>query len=226
MTLRAVGLDCDGVILESFDIKTRAFRQLFADRPAHVEAILQYHLANGGTSRYEKLRYVHERILREPLSVEAEARLGERFASLVVDEVLRSRFVPGAEEFLREYAGRLPLFVVSGTPEEELRLIVERRGLREHFRGVYGSPRRKEEILRGILSAHRWQPAELLFVGDAFNDWQAAAAAGVVFVGRVAHGTANPFPRVGPVAVVSDLQALSDWLRNVMPLAPAPPRTS
>lgn len=213
MRLRAVALDCDGVIFESFDIKTRAFRQLFGDRPAHVEAIVQYHLANGGKSRYEKLHYIYEYILREPLTIEIEAELGKRFAALVVDDVLRSPFVPGAEAFLAEGAARWPLFVASGTPEGELRLIIERRGLQKYFRGVYGSPRGKVEILQALLGAHHWQPPELLFVGDAFNDWQAAAETGVGFVGRVAAGTANPFPDSGPLTVVPDLRVLGEWLK-------------
>lgn len=214
MRLCAIALDCDGVLLESFDVKTRAFRELFADRPAHVEAIVGYHLANGGTSRYDKFRYIYEHILHQPLSAQAEAQLGERFAALVVDEVIRSPFVRGAEAFLREYAARWPLFIASGTPQDELHLIIERRGLQRYFRGVYGSPRRKVEILRAVLAAHGWQPAELLFVGDAANDWQAAAETGVSFIGRVPEGMPNPFPSAGPLAVVADLCGLQDWLER------------
>ena len=46
--LRAVIFDFDGVILESADIKTQAFIELFADNPDHREAILRQHHDNVG----------------------------------------------------------------------------------------------------------------------------------------------------------------------------------
>jgi beta-phosphoglucomutase-like phosphatase (HAD superfamily) len=49
--LRAIVFDFDGVILESADIKTNAFRALFASYPEHVDQIVDFHLRNAGVSR-------------------------------------------------------------------------------------------------------------------------------------------------------------------------------
>lgn len=40
-------LDFDGVILESVEVKTEAFRRLFSFAPGHVEEIVNFHRENG-----------------------------------------------------------------------------------------------------------------------------------------------------------------------------------
>ena len=54
--IKAIIFDFDGVICESVNVKTIAFKKLFADYPEHQDRIVEYHLVNGGISRYEKLR--------------------------------------------------------------------------------------------------------------------------------------------------------------------------
>ncbi len=123
--IRAAVFDFDGVIAESTDIKTEAFRRLFDGDERAVE----YHEANMGVSRYDKFRHITTEILGRTYTPEDERRLGERFSELVVDEVVRCPFVPGARELLERLAGELPLFVASATPEDEVRRIVSLRGL-------------------------------------------------------------------------------------------------
>jgi len=94
--IRVAVFDFDGVVLESTDIKTRAFSQLFDGD----ERALAHHLEHAGVSRYEKFRYIHEEILGISYTDEDEQRLGVRFSELVLDEVMRCPFVPGARELL------------------------------------------------------------------------------------------------------------------------------
>lgn len=191
--IRAAVFDFDGVVLESVEIKTVAFRRLFADHP-QGERMVGYHLANGGVSRFEKFRWFYEEVRGEQLTDSRSRELGERFSELVLDEVRRCAFVPGASVLLARLAATIPLFVASGTPEDELRGIVEHRGLGEWFAGVYGSPPTKAQILRQIMDEHALAAAELVFVGDAMTDLRGAAGAGVPFVGRVPAGEPSPFP--------------------------------
>jgi HAD superfamily hydrolase (TIGR01549 family) len=208
--LAAVVLDFDGVVLESVDIKTRAFAALFeAEGPSVVGKLVAYHEINGGISRFEKFRWLYREILKRPLPKEEEASLGERFNALVEDAVMKAPFVPGAREFL-EAAKPWPLFVASGTPQEELRRIVERRGLARHFRGVYGAPDKKDVILRRVAEETSSAPAQLVMVGDAINDFEAARQVGAAFIGVCGAGR-SPFP---PSAkTVLDLTTLEASLR-------------
>lgn len=192
---KAIVFDFDGVILQSVDIKTRAFESLFAgEAPEALARILEHHRANNGVSRYEKFRHAYREILRRPLGPEEEKALGERYNATVEHAVSVCPFVPGAREFLEARHARTPFFVASGTPEEELRRIVERRGLGGFFRGVRGSPAKKDAILRSIAAALSCPPSELLMIGDATTDSEAARAVGARFVGVVPAGARSPFP--------------------------------
>ncbi len=204
--LRAVVFDFDGVILESGNIKTEAFLELFADWPEHQEAVLAFHLANLGVSRYVKFRYVVEALWQRPYTPQDEAALGAAFEGLVLEKVLRCPFVPGAAETLAALADRLPAFVASGTPQTELDLIVNERGLRSSFREVWGTPCTKPEILRDILQRHGWQPDDVLMVGDGLSDYQAAQAVGTRFLARLTPEQEAEWLKLGVVGVADLLE--------------------
>ena len=184
--IRTVVFDFDGVILESADVKTDAFCELYAEHgPEVVQKVRAHHLANVGISRFKKFAWIAEHVLGQPLTDHASAALGDRFSELALAKVLAAPFVPGAEAALGALGGLgLPLFVASGTPEDELRLIVERRGLSPVFRETHGTPREKPEILRDLLARLALAPDQLLFIGDGMSDYKAARAAGVEFLAR------------------------------------------
>jgi phosphoglycolate phosphatase-like HAD superfamily hydrolase len=185
-----VVLDFDGVLVESVDVKTRAFARLYSRYGADVEAeVVAYHLANGGMSRFQKFRYFHGTLLGEPLSAAQEAALGREFSALVEDAVVSAPWVPGALEFLDAHHRELPLFVASGTPEDELKRIVERRGMAHYFADVRGAPASKGEIISSLVAQHGLDPQRTLMVGDARADYEGARQAGVAFLGIGAQGS-------------------------------------
>jgi beta-phosphoglucomutase len=186
-------LDFDGVILESVTVKTEAFRELFSFEPDHVDEIVEFHRRNGGMSRFDKFRHIYSDILHWHLDDEQFRKLSDRFAGLVFEKILGTPFVPGAREFLEANHRKHALYVVSATPEDELRLIVERRELARYFRGVYGAPGKKVDHIRTILSVTKSREEDTIFVGDAMNDLNAAKAAGIRFIGRILPGEENHF---------------------------------
>jgi phosphoglycolate phosphatase-like HAD superfamily hydrolase len=211
---KAIVFDFDGVILESMDVKTRAFRELFADYPLHQDKIVQYHLENGGISRFEKFRIIYRDILCLPLPENEFERLSREFSQLVLCHVLHCPFVPGALEFLEKYSLKYDLFVASGTPEEELTGIIRERNLSAFFRQAFGSPRKKGPILKHIMTTYNYAPDEMIFVGDSKSDYSAALEVSVPFVGRVPPGEQNPFPEKGSLTVVHDLNELDRFWRS------------
>ena len=132
-------------------------------------------------------------------------RLGEKFSELVFDEVTKASWIPGAPEFLEQHHGRCLFFIASGTPQDELERIVRLRDLEKYFTGVFGSPATKEQITRRIFEEHGLRPGEVVFIGDAMTDFNAAQACGVGFVGITAAG-GNPFPM--GTRVLADLSQL------------------
>jgi phosphoglycolate phosphatase-like HAD superfamily hydrolase len=204
----AIIFDFDGVVVESGEIKTQAFANLYRDYGDTVMAeVAKYHVLNGGMSRYEKFRYFQETLLeRPPLTPDEERQLDRRFSELVMEAVIASDAVPGAAELIRREAGRIPLFVASGTPEEELNMIVIRRGLASYFTAVRGSPTPKQKLIADILSVYGLSPERVLMIGDALIDYQSAQLNNVSFLGRVRPGDKSPFP--AHVDVLPDLSPL------------------
>ena len=205
----AIFFDFDGVILESVDVKTRAFAQLFESWGEEVrKAVVAYHLAHGGVSRYDKFRYYYKHLLGKPITEEKVQELAQAFEDLVYNGVLAAPFVPGADDFLARHAASISCFVVSGTPHEEINRIVDERGLRPYFAGVYGSPRSKGDWVAQLLREHNLTPARTLFVGDAPSDWRGATENNVPFIGRVMEGHPNPFQDYSCATLISDLREL------------------
>lgn len=209
-------LDFDGTIVESLPLKTAAFRKVFSFAPpGHLDEIIAFHLDNGGMSRYDKFRYIYENILHEELTPEQEEHLASEYVSLIIDAMLTVPYVRGAEDLLKDCSRRLPLYIVSATPEGEMQEIARRRDLTKYFVRIYGSPKTKAECIREILAESGAAPEEALFVGDAPNDWQAAYETGVRFVARIPPGDPNRFlGRPGVERIVENLHELRDYLRG------------
>jgi phosphoglycolate phosphatase-like HAD superfamily hydrolase len=212
--IRAVVFDFDGVVLESADVKTDAFVELFAPHGADVAAqVKAYHLANLGISRFKKFAWIHEHLLGRAITDDESRALGDRFTALALDKILAAPFVPGAAAALEALAATHPLFVASGTPDDELQSIVDRRGLRARFREVHGTPAEKPAILRDLMQRHALAPAELLFVGDGASDHKAAAATGVEFLARDTPALHDHWTALG-VRRAPDLVGLPDLVRR------------
>lgn len=207
----AIVFDFDGVLVESVDIKTRAFVELYRPHGESVaRAVADYHLSHGGVSRYEKFRHFHHEFLGKDLPADEERGLASRFSVLVEDAVVKAPWVPGAREFLADFKGRLPMFVASATPTTELKRIVERRGMNDYFNGVWGAPATKREIITDVVRINKIPASRVLMVGDAVSDLQGAYQASVNFVGVVRRNQSNPFP--SNVTIIADINCLKSHL--------------
>ena len=183
--IRAIAFDFDGVLVESVDVKTRAYVSLFEEYGQDVVSkVVDYHMKNGGISRFVKLRTIYDKILKESLSENKFDSLSEQFSSIVVDAVVAAPWVEGAQEFLQKNKNRYLYFIVSGTPQEELESIVQRRRMNQYFCAVLGSPKNKVTLFREVLSRLNLTPKEIVFVGDAETDWNAAKTVGLPFLWR------------------------------------------
>lgn len=177
--------DCDGVLLNSNAVKTQAFFQVaFPYNETSAQALVDFHTANGGISRYKKFTYFRDELLPSlapgtPLPTLDD--LLSSYAAKVRDGLLTCEVAEGLLE-LRELTRDIPWMIVSGGDQSELREVFEARGMDHLFdAGIFGSPDTKDEILaRELASGNIQTPA--LFLGDSQYDYQAASRAGLDFV--------------------------------------------
>lgn len=198
--------------MHSEHLKVAAFRDLYKDQPADViEQVIAHHIEHAGISRVVKIRHAHKTFLNIDLSTEDHEALCQRYSGMVEEQVVNCESVDGALAFLIRAKSVLKSFVVSGTPEDELRRITDRRGITRYFTGVYGSPRTKDDIVNELLEKHDLSAANCLFIGDAMTDYKAAKICQMPFLGRVNVDEESPFP--ADTETVPDLSGLADYVK-------------
>lgn len=182
---KAFFFDFDGVIVDSTRIKTDAFYELFLDHGENVAlAFKEYHLKNQGVDRYIKIKYAFSDILRLPCSDKTLAIYADRFSRIVLDKILICDYVPGIIDFLWQLKSRNKFsFLLSATPEAELRKICEARGLNGYFREICGAPLSKPDHGERIMEDYHIARRDIMFFGDSYSDLLAARTLDVDFTG-------------------------------------------
>lgn len=174
--------DCDGVILNSNKLKTQAFYKAalsYGETPA--QALVNYHVQNGGISRYRKFEYFLQTILNVAIEPTALNTLVSAYAAYVKEGLLTCDIAPGLQE-LRQAFPEPRWLVVSGSDQAELREVFTKRNISHFFDGgIFGSPDTKDEILvREVENGNIQKPA--VFLGDSRYDYEAANRGGLDFI--------------------------------------------
>lgn len=176
--------DCDGVVLDSNQLKTEAYYRVavgFGANHEQAQALVDYHVRLGGISRFVKFRWFLDEVLHQPVTDGAMTVLLESFAEEIHRELLTCEIAPGLFE-LRDATQSSRWMLVSGGDQLELRELFAERGIGNLFdAGIFGSPDNKDVILeREVANGNLAQPA--IFFGDSRYDHEASTNAGLDFV--------------------------------------------
>ncbi|WP_416138907.1 HAD family hydrolase [Halomonas sp. HK25] len=210
----ALVFDFDGVVLDSATLKRQAFADIYRDEPEEQHrSVVAYLSRRGGQPREVKFRHIEAQILGREAGEGRIRELCDRFKASVEKRLLKAPAIPGALEFLERWQGRLPLYLLSATPEHELRAIAERRELTPYFLEVVGSPPDKVTGLRNLLARHQHAARDTVMIGDSYNDYRAARSNGTRFIGITADPPNSPFP--SDVVTSIDLRGLESALRQL-----------
>lgn len=186
ISLEAFFLDFDGVVVESTNIKTEAFYEVYVPYGEDIAKMAkEYHLAHQGITRFIKFREIHKRFLGKACDEYEQARLNHAFSEIVLEKVLTCPLVDGIIEFLEaSLTKNIPVFLLSATPHEELLTIVDNRGLSPFFKEVHGAPRTKMEIGRDLFTRYSFHKDQVVFIGDSLSDFTASKELETRFIGR------------------------------------------
>ena len=181
--LKGIIFDFDGVIAESVQVKTDAFAGLYAQYGRDIEnKVVEHHEANGGISRFKKIKFYHESFLNKAITKKEITALANQFSELVVEKVIDVPYVPGALEYIKKSYKRYKLFISTGTPIEEIKQILKGRNIEHFFTDVFGSPDKKTVHINNIEINYGLKSNELIFYGDSNSDLDAAKSANIPFV--------------------------------------------
>lgn len=180
---QVIVFDFDGTLVDSTDIKWRAFETIFEEFPDHLEEITNYCRGFNHTPRDVKFRYVCETILTESYTAERATLLHDNFEKITTEAIVRAPEIPGAEEFLFRAKERYETVVLSSTPHDILIDILERRGWMELFDHYQGAPVNKASWLTRFQVSREFKHSEIVFFGDMPEDAASARSVGCHFIG-------------------------------------------
>lgn len=186
--LKVIIFDFDGVIINSNQIKYKAFFQIF---PPHqqvkkiIKKALDKHRENSRYYIIEKIltalqgqRYLRVTNLNKSINFYAN-----KYGRIVEKGAMRCKEIKGASQSLKILFKHFPLYINSTTPEDSLRRIILKRSLGIFFKGIYGGPKTKIENLSKIIEKEKINGREVLIVGDGQSDLEVARKFESHFIG-------------------------------------------
>jgi phosphoglycolate phosphatase-like HAD superfamily hydrolase len=177
--------------VESEGIKDAIFRQIFARFPKSQNEAWAFHRANGSLPRREKFTWLAKREIPnwpdQQLACVKECLL--EFGQLCREKVSQAPEVKGANQLLKGLAGKIPIYVTSVNPAEDLEFYLKARSWDPYLTGWYGDPPvRKVDALLQMTQKEGCFPREVLLVGDSEGDQVAAREAGTEIMLRKMNG--------------------------------------
>lgn len=167
--------------MESEGIKDAIFRQIFARFPKSQNEAWAFHWANGSLPRREKFTWLAKREIpgRPDQQLACVKECLEEFGRLCREKVAQAPEVKGADQLLKGLAGKIPIYVTSVNPVEDLEFYLKARSWDPYLTGWYGDPPvRKVDALLQMAKKEGCFPHEVLLVGDSEGDQVAASEAG------------------------------------------------
>jgi len=164
--------DCDGVILDSNNIKTNAFFDVVLPYGKdYADTFIEYHKKNGGISRYQKFKYFFDEIVRKHDYQKDLNAILEAYRISVQRKLILSDETEGLRDFISVLPRTARKIVVSGGDQEELREVFQRKRLDRLFDEIFGSPRDKRDIIREAIQQDKiLEP--VVFIGDSQFDYE------------------------------------------------------
>lgn len=175
--------DFDGVLMNSNAVRDIGFEKVLADYPAEqVTALMTYHKANGGLSRYVKFRYFFEVVRNESVSDEQIQELAKKFPS-IMQEILFDKLllINDSIEFVQQNFSKYKMHIVSGSDGVELRSLCKYLEIDKYFITIEGSPTIKNELVKQLLFKYKYNCESCVLVGDSVNDMEAARVNNISF---------------------------------------------
>jgi len=183
--IKQILFDFDGVIIDSMDVRDYGFRAILNDHDKTlVDEFIEYHRYNAGLSRYVKIRYFYEEMLRQSISEEEVNKLASKFSKIMRERLTSPEvLIQDTVTFIKSIYKNIPSHIVSGSDEKELNFLCDSLRLSQYFVSIEGSPTPKNDLVKNIMKQYNYDPKETLLIGDSINDYDAAKINGLHFVG-------------------------------------------
>jgi len=199
--IKNIIFDFDGVILDSVPTKTEGFKKLFQDFSSElVDKLLEYHIQNGGMSRYKKIKYFFNELLNQDILEDEIIIYANLYSEITKEELTNPKYIiEDTVNFIKQNHKKYNMHIASGADENDLRYICDKLDLTKYFLSIYGSPKIKSDIVQNILESNNYEKEETILIGDSINDHEAANENGIEFYGYNNHLLQNQYKYLNKV---------------------------
>ena len=203
--------DCDGVISDTNEIKSNAFRYVagkYLSNEALVK-LLEFHENNIGKSRWEKFNFLKVK----GLNVEFETDfLCQEYAFYVESYMYKKPLVP----YIKEYINSLKknseniIYIASGGESNQVKRLMKFHNINIIQNNIFGSPTKKIEIVKRIKKKH--ENSKFILYGDSYYDSKCASIieAKFIFISGYTNCEAKMISKDYPIALeIKDFEEFS-----------------
>ena len=174
--IKTILFDFDGVILDSMKIKAEGFKSIFSEfSKDDIDKMEAFHYANGGVSRFEKIKYFFNVILQQNIEAKEIQNYAEKFAKAIEENLKKpDNLIVETVQFIQLNYQKFNMHIVSGAEHHELNELCEIFNLKKYFLSIEGSPVKKDVLIRNLLKNYNYNTQDTILIGDSINDYDAA----------------------------------------------------
>ncbi len=183
--IKNIIFDFDGVILDSMPIRDFGFREILKEYSKElIEKLIEFHQINAGLSRFYKIKYFYNEILKEEISEEKIQEYANKFSEIMKKELTNKKYlIMDSVSFIEKNYLKYNIHIASGSEEKELQYLCKKLELEKYFKSIHGSPVHKNELVKMIIYENNYDITETIMIGDSINDYEAAKINGINFYG-------------------------------------------
>ena len=135
-------------------------------------------------SRYVKFRFFFEEIREESISDEVIVKWAVKFSTIMRKLLVNNKLlIVETLEFVKQNYKNIPMHIVSGSDQEELRYLCKGMKIHNYFKSIQGSPKPKTKWVGELLEQYNYNPKLCVLIGDSKNDFEAAMDNQLEFLG-------------------------------------------
>lgn len=177
--------DFDGVIIDSLAIRDYGFREIFKEFDEQsVDKLIQYHNYNGGLSRFHKIEYFFNTILKQEISKNGIWQYADKFTQIMRQSLSDKKYlINDTVNFIKNNYKKYNFHIVSGSEHNELNFLCQKLDLSQYFISINGSPTPKNQLIKNLLESYNYDIGQTILIGDSINDCEAASVNKIGFYG-------------------------------------------
>jgi len=187
--IEAIIFDFDGVLADSNKVKIEAYYLIFEDIEGSKEIIDTVTEENHKDNRYGIISKVLERLREkgkihyQDLDTEVQ-KYAKSYSEITEKGQIEAAEIDGTTEALeRLKEKRYRLFIHTATTDDSIMKVLDARGIKDYFEGIYGSSRgNKDEVLQLIIDENGLSPDKMISIGDGNSELEAATRLGITFI--------------------------------------------